>query len=161
MYALLLTALLPTDSALAAPPSIPPVQDRVFTPPMIEGDWIVLAAEQNGQPVPEAMHMAVTVRDNIMRFAISSGEDNPPRALRLEFGPKCSIRAIELNGEGLMGLLTARVQTGVYAITGDYLAISLHDEEGQSGQLGQADIQQSPTPTCTLFLQRSDISHSN
>src|SRR5262249_20000427 len=83
------------------------------------------------------------------------------RALKLEFGPNSSVRVVEVNGEGLMGLFTAQVKSGVYTMTADYLAISLHDDVApadQQGQIARADKQAVQSPTCTIFLQRSDTS---
>src|SRR5690349_10465809 len=72
MYALMLDALLAVGGGPAQPAIIPPAIDRLIVPVVsIDGEWIVLAAEKNGQPVSEAVYTAATVKDNVMTFAIA------------------------------------------------------------------------------------------
>jgi hypothetical protein len=128
----------------------------------IDGDWIVLAAEKNGQPVGEAVYTAATVKDNVMTFAIAPrmlngthDKTDMRKPLLLEFGPDDAIRVLGVNGAGLFGLFTTEAKTGVYVLTGDYLAIAVHDEDGP------AEIRTTAERSCTIFLQRADVSRQN
>jgi len=157
MTALVLTALFAVGGAPAA--AIPPTQDQPLPEPSVQGDWVVLAAERNGQPVKDAVHMAATIRDNTMTFAVpmnlaGGGDQNAARVLKLEFGPQGTIRVAEMSGAGIGALFTTKVKSGVYTFAGDYFSIALYGDEPAPRQ---SQVQDKPE-TCTIFLQRSDVS---
>lgn len=163
MNAFVLSALLAVGGGPAQASIIPQVIDRLPTPVVsIDGDWIVLAAEKYGQPMGEVMYTTVTVKDNVMTFASPPGilsgtidKTDLRKPLRLGFGPDHTIRVLEVTGAGWFGLFTAEVKSGVYVLTGDYLAIAVHDEDGP------AEIRTRGERSCTIFLQRTDVSRQN
>ena len=84
----------------------------------IDGTWQVVALEKNGQPVPGAGAMTVTIRGGVVSFAPLGGTSADParpaagtgaagtgmmRSMRLEFGPAGTIRVTEAGADNKFG----------------------------------------------------------
>ena len=123
---------------------------------LLDGSWTVVTLERDGQAVPGAKGVAVTLKDNVATFAKSKAdgadriEGHHLRAMQFTFGPKGILQAIEANADGRFdtpGVITPTKPvgnpnqpsdnklspapvpgtplTGVYAITKDYLVVSV------------------------------------
>ncbi len=154
MYATLLAAL----AVLLQPPTPPAGQPgqpgRAGQPGAtaghdmsLDGTWTVVSFEKNGQAVPQATSMTVTVRNGVATFS-GGDEKNHQKAMRIEFGPMNQIRVTEQDqgagGAGTPGAGTApgaapgtrpgspateQAKSGVYVKTHDYFAICLEDNQ--------------------------------
>lgn len=73
----------------------------------LDGNWTVISLERNGQPVPNAASMTVTVRGNTVTFdagkATGGAEPNQMRAMRLDFGRNGQLYVTEANADGKFG----------------------------------------------------------
>jgi hypothetical protein len=77
------------------PSTQPPTRDTTPSAHSIDGTWTVLCFEKNGQAVPEAKNMTITIRNNVA--TCSGDEKSRPKAMRLEFGQNGMIRVTELD----------------------------------------------------------------
>lgn len=72
----------------------------------LDGQWTVISLERNGQPVPNAQNMTVTVRGNTVTFDAgkatggAAGNANQMRAMRLDFGRDGRVFVTEANADG-------------------------------------------------------------
>ncbi|MBA4064393.1 MAG: hypothetical protein C0501_11900 [Isosphaera sp.] len=174
----------PTGGADKASPSAP-----------FDGNWTVVAAEMNGQPVAEAKNLSVTVRDNVVTFTGAGGATGATpgkmKALRLSFGPNSTVRVTEAGADGKFGgsgddkgtrpgtgttppaggtekekgtgtqpggtagsatqpggtaggATSHGTKSGVYILTQDYLALSVHEDSAGGTRPGGADPETRP-----------------
>ncbi|MBX9626167.1 MAG: hypothetical protein K2X82_20380, partial [Gemmataceae bacterium] len=72
----------------------------------LDGNWTVVCLEKNGQPVPNAANMTVTVRGNTVTFDAGKATGQPAagpnqmRAMRLDFGRDGRVYVTEANADG-------------------------------------------------------------
>ncbi len=161
MYGLLVCALFVAPQQ--DPTSPPKPGDRDATPKFsLDGNWSVLSAEKEGQPMPDAKKMTATIANNTVTCNSDSKHDM--KTMRLEFGPQATIRVMEMNERGTV----EKTRMGVYVLTKDILAICLHDTpatttsvrpDGERTSL-KIDGQFTATPhtksNCTIVLRRAD-----
>lgn len=146
MYATLLTAILLAQAPQAG--TQPPGRDTQPSARSLDGTWTVLCFEKNGQAVPEAKNMTITIRNNVA--TCSGDEKNRPKSMRLEFGQNGTIRVTELDaaagapGAAAPGAApTARTEgaagehagakTGHYILTKDFFCVCLKDGQAAGG----------------------------
>src|SRR5438105_15886873 len=96
MYATLLAAVLRAQAP--QPGTQPPSRDtQPGAAPSLDGTWTVVALEKNGQPVPDARNMTLTIRNNVATCS-GGAEANRPKTMRFEFGQNGKIRVTEQEG---------------------------------------------------------------
>ena len=103
----------------------------------LDGSWTVLNLEKNGQAVAEAKNMTVKAKDGT--FTCSAKDGKPAMSLKAEFTNTGHLTAQATEGENS----TAVAKAGVFVLTGDYLAICLHDATGTDAKT-----------KCTILLKR-------
>jgi hypothetical protein len=124
--------------------------------PDINGSWVVLCYERDGNPVAEAKNATVTIKDNLISFQAKDGSSKI-KSMRCEFVKPGHIRVTEIDAVSTTGdrSATDQVKEGVVVATKDYLAVSLHDNsEQRRGQI----VTENPTvkPKCTVILKRAE-----
>lgn len=126
----------------------------------IDGNWTVVVAEKNGQPMADAQNMTVTVKDNTI--TCSGKEGKPAMTFKIDFQGMGMARVTEQSGAAgaagtsgtgnVTGAGTERSTTeqrsagsadksgsgtskqAVYVLTSDMLAVCIHnDQAGGSG----------------------------
>lgn len=159
MYAVLLAiALVAADDKPKAPPA---GDDKPAMAASLDGNWMVVCAEKNGQPVADAKNMTVAIKGNVVTCNAPAGStDKAMKAMRLTFGPNATIRVTEANADGKFNDTTPDqtpadgtkpdankgTKSGVYVLTSEYLAICIHEENANSGirQVGGTDPATTP-----------------
>jgi hypothetical protein len=139
MYVTLLTAVLLTQAPQAG--TQPPARDaQPAAAQSMDGTWTVVCLEKDGQPVPDAKNLTVTVKNGVCTFA-GGDEKNRQKAMRVEFGPNGTARVTEQDAAAAPGE-PARAdaaagdpkaaKTGHYILTKDFFCVCLKD--------GRADV---------------------
>jgi hypothetical protein len=135
MYATLLTAVLLAQAPQAG--TQPPGRDTQPSAQSVDGTWTVLTFEKNGQAVPEAKNMTITIRNGVA--TCSGDEKSRPKAMRLEFGQNGMIRVTELDtavgtdparpeaGRADAAGDTRNAKTGHFILTKDFFCVCLKD----------------------------------
>ena len=140
MYALLLSAA----ATAAAAPNDKPVN--------LDGNWTVLCAEKDGQPVPDAKDMTATIKGNTITC---NGKDGKKAmTMRVEFGPKGTIKVTDTT-DAAPGDKPA-VKEGVYIHTNDFLAVCIHaaGDRPAPGAAPPAGGAPDAKYSCVVFLKR-------
>jgi len=189
MYSLLTVALIAalTPAQQQNQPTRPGQQStpqaqgqRDSSPPMsIDGNWTVICLEKDGQPVPNAKDVTVSIRDNTVTFncPANTAEKDKVKAMRLEFSPGGKIRVTEAGADGKFSNTSTtpgaapgtasnaaghEAKAGVYVLSRDYFAVCVHDESGREGVVPAGARDQAGKPSgkshCTVILKRSDSS---
>jgi len=170
MYATLLTAVL-----LAQAPQTgtqPPGRDAQS----LDGTWTVLCLEKDGQPVPDAKHMTVTIKNNVCTFA-GGDEKHAQKAMRIEFGQNGTVRLTEQDAGTAPGAAAGdqkhAAKTGHYILTKDFFCVCLKDNQaagsgrdvqptaragGSGDQSGtfSTSVPHGKPDSCVVILKRSD-----
>lgn len=120
-------------------------EDKPAAPAIsLDGNWVVLAAEKDGKPIPDAKNMTVTAKGDTITC---SGKDGKPAVtMKVEFAPNGTVKVMETSGSGTTDKPIAKV--GVYVLTNDFLALCVHDANGTGTATNQ-------TNKCAYFLNRS------
>jgi hypothetical protein len=118
---------------------------------VLDGAWTVLAFERDGLPVPGATATTVAIRNGVATFTGGDAKTPPPRPMRLELGRFGRVRVDEVLAApaprpgdappgtvpppAAPGTLDARpgVRVGNFALTRDYLVVSVIDARPGSG----------------------------
>ena len=66
----------------------------------LDGSWTVVSAARDGKAVTGADKLSVTIKGNIVSFTGSGGAEKQMHPLRLEFGPRNTLRVSEANADG-------------------------------------------------------------
>jgi uncharacterized protein (TIGR03067 family) len=140
MYALLLSA---AAMASAAP------DDK---PVNLDGNWTVLAAEKDGQPMADAKDMTVTIKGDTITC---NGKDGKKAmSVRVEFGPKGTVKVTDTTNAAPGDKPESK--EGVYIHTRDFLSVCVH-KAGDRPEPGAAAAP-AGTPdakySCVIFLKR-------
>lgn len=135
MYATLLTAVLLAQAPQAG--TQPPDRDtRSAAAQSLDGAWTVVCLEKDGQPVPDAKNMTVTIKNGVCTFA--GGDDKTrQKAMRVEFGQHGMVRVTEQDAatapgeaarpEAAAGEPKQAAKTGHYILTKDFFCFCLKD----------------------------------
>jgi len=117
----------------------------------LDGTWKVLCAEKNGEAMPDAKDMTVTVKDN----TITCNCSKTGNTMRIEFtGPgKARVTATEGKNEVSKGEGKGEAKEATFILTNDYLAVCIHDEKSE-GKSADAAYQPSTKKQCTVMLKR-------
>lgn len=130
---------------VAADPARPDAAKKDGTP-TLEGSWTVLCLEKDGQPVPDAKDMTVTLKDG----ALTCQCPKTKMTMKIEFtGPGKGKVTAGAAKEGEK----AETKDAVFVMTNDYLAICVHDEQATTGSV--TTYTPSSKSACSLVLKRS------
>lgn len=148
MYATLMTAVLLGQAPQAG--TQPPGRDTLPSAQSLDGTWTVVCFEKNGQPIPDAKNMTITIRNNVA--TCSGDEKNRPKSMRFEFAQNGKIRVTELDtavGTAAPDASPAGepkdAKIGHYILTKDFFCVCLKD--GQSTGIRPAGGEQPTTRT--------------
>lgn len=127
----------------------------------LDGTWTVVAIEKNGQAMPDAKDMTVTIKDNTITCSGKDGKQS--MTMKMDFTSPGQARVMMTDGSGTSGTGgtggttdrgTGTGGTGgadrgtgksddkggskqaVYVLTNDYLAVCIHDDQANSGGRG-------------------------
>jgi uncharacterized protein (TIGR03067 family) len=121
----------------------------------LDGTWKVLCAEKNGEPVPDAKDMTVTVKDN----TITCNCSKTGNTMKIEFtGPgKARVTATEGKSDRQVakGDGKGEAKEAVCVLTTDYLAVCIHDDKTE-GKSQDGVYQPTLKKQCTVVLKRTD-----
>jgi uncharacterized protein (TIGR03067 family) len=137
--------------ALSAPPA-PPGDATRPTADALDGNWVVLCEEKDGQPVPDAKDRTVTIKGDTITCNDKDGKKH--MVLRVEFGPKGTIKVADITnatpGE------RPETKSGVYIHTHDFVAVCVHKTGEQPAAGGAAAAPNRPDArySCVIFLKR-------
>jgi uncharacterized protein (TIGR03067 family) len=178
----MISILLTVAVSVAQPPTQPPAQGNPrtsppanqnqnpserTTPTSLDGTWTVLSIEKQGQPVPEAKQMTVTIKDNTITCSGKDGKKT--MTWKVDFADKGMVRVKASEGESS----TTTDKAGVYVLTSDMLAVCLHEAgTGTTGNTGTGtnnNANQSQVSTsgpnaksdCTIVLKREGAGRGN
>ncbi len=102
----------------------------------IDGQWTVISAEKNGQPMADAKDMTVTVKDNTITC---SGKDGKAAmTFKVDFAKIGHARVTEQasavsTDKPAGGSDKEMTREAVYVLTNDYLAVCIHDDKAAGG----------------------------
>ncbi len=118
----------------------------------LDGTWKVLCAEKNGEAIPDAKDMTVTVKDN----TITCNCSKTGNTMKIELtGPgKARVTATEGKGEVSKGEGKGEAKEATFILTNDYLAVCMHEEK--DAKSASADYKPSTKNQCTVMLKRTD-----
>lgn len=181
MYATLTAAAL--TLAAAQPPGIAPGGTAPAAQPQpaahpVDGNWTIICLEKNGRPVEDARNLTVSIQKNTITFNKAGGSPSDVKAMRVEFGPKGTVRVTEADadnkftpaGDTPPATGSGVAKAGVYVLTQDYLAVCVHDQpagaaateirpgggtttdQPRVGNAGQAQARS----YCTVILRRAE-----
>lgn len=103
----------------------------------LDGNWTVVSLEKNGQAVAEAKSMTVKAKDGT--FTCTAKDGKPAMSLKAEFMNNGHLTAQATEGDNS----TPVAKAGVFVLTGDYLALCIHDASGTDAK-----------SKCTILLKR-------
>jgi hypothetical protein len=117
----------------------------------LDGAWVVVCFEKNGQPQANAKGMAVKAEGGTIKC---SGADGKPAAtMKVAFGPNGTVQVTELNADATVA---APARAGVYVLTRNHLAISVNDDTDAPTTAGNGP---SANSRCSVILQREESSN--
>lgn len=126
----------------------------------IDGTWTVLCAEKDGQPMPDAKDITVTVKDNVFWVKVKDGKE---MKLKMEFTGPGMAKVTEEAPTKDDAPKTDKAhgpKSAVYVLTNDFLSICVHHDKAE-GDIKAASAtepvgQASSKSYCSFVLKRSD-----
>jgi uncharacterized protein (TIGR03067 family) len=131
----------------------------------LDGTWTVIAIEKDGQPMQDAKDMTVTVKDNTITCSGKDGKQ--AMTVKFEFtGPgKAKVNMTEGGTTGATGTPDRKdpaaadrkdggkegSKEAVYVLTGEYLAVCIHDDTNKTGAV---TTEPSSKSKCSIILKR-------
>jgi uncharacterized protein (TIGR03067 family) len=147
MFAILVSLALTTTPHGQAQPVIKNA-DRALAS-SLNGNWSVVNLEKNDQPVVEAKNMTVKAKDGTL--TISAKDGKPAMTWKAEFTAMGQITVQAKEGANS----TTISKSGVFVLTGDYLAICLHDaSNAATNEDARIVAGRDPKTKCTILLKR-------
>lgn len=153
---LLSASLVVAQAPTPAAPDRPADTGKADKISALEGTWTVIAAEKNGQPMPDAKDMTVAVKDGMLTCTCPK----TGMTAKLEFtGPGKAKVTMTEGKEGDK----AQTKDAVCVLTSDYLAVCVHEDKTTIGgekppKDTDATIGYQPTAKsqCSFILKRGD-----
>ena len=126
----------------------------------LDGNWTVLCAEKDGQPLPDIKDMTVTIKGDTITCNGKDGKKT--MVMRVEFGPKGTVKVSDITNAAPGD--KPEQKEGVYIHTRDFLSVCIHKAADRpppppAGAAPPAADRPDPTKpdakySCVIFLKR-------
>lgn len=121
----------------------------------LEGMWTVVAAEKNGEAMPDAKDMTVTMKDGVLTCECPKTK----MTAKMEFSGPGKARVTIVEGKEAE---KGQAKEAVYVLTNDYLAICVHGDKTTDGGEKPKDtnvtagFQPTTKSECSFVLKRGE-----